>query len=186
MLVVTREALADGVDATAVLDTCSYAPAMPLYGMLAQEVAPIERMPEGLTLQVADDDAACSAVIDINSEAYGIPLDAAKELWGKGAFWKKHVEVLGLVGDKPMSSTAVLMVSGYRYVALVATSPGEQRKGYADAAVRHALEISRQRNGNAPTFLHASEAGRPVYERMGYQTVANHTAYMDKKFLEAH
>jgi ribosomal protein S18 acetylase RimI-like enzyme len=159
---------------------------MPLYGMLAQRVGPVDRMPEGLELKVANDEAACTAIMDVNSAAYAMPLGAANDVWGKAAFWKDHVEVLGSVAGQPVSSAAVLNVTGHRYVALVATAPGCQRRGYADAAMRHVLEVSRERHGDIPTFLHATEAGRPVYERMGYETVANHVAFMDKKFLGAH
>jgi GNAT superfamily N-acetyltransferase len=186
MLIVTQEALATDTDAGAVLDACGYALAMPLYGMVTQSVTPISRMPDGLALRVADDDATCAAIMAVNSAAYAMPLDAANDVWGKAAFWTDHVEVLGSVGSESVSSAAVMKVSGHRYVALVATAPGRQRKGYADATMRYALEIARERYGNLPTFLHATEAGCPVYERMGYETVANHVAYMEKRFLEGH
>jgi hypothetical protein len=34
--------------------------------------------------------------------------------------------------------------------------------------------------------LHATDAGRPVYERMGYTTISTHTLLMEKRFLEGH
>jgi hypothetical protein len=36
--------------------------------------------------------------------------------------------------------------------------------------------------------LHATAAGRPIYARMGYETIAiaNHTVFMEKTFLSAH
>ena len=81
---------------------------------------------------------------------------------------------------------AVLMVDGYRYVAMVATLPDFQRRGYAEAVMRHALDRASERFGNQPTVLHATEAGRPIYERMGYATIASHTAYLEKRFLDDH
>ena len=34
--------------------------------------------------------------------------------------------------------------------------------------------------------LHATEAGRPIYERMGYAPIAAHTVFIEKKFLGGH
>ena len=40
---------------------------------------------------------------------------------------------------------------------------------------------------SAPTTLHATEAGRPIYERMGYAPIAAHTVFIEKKdFLGGH
>ena len=61
----------------------------------------------------------------------------------------------------PASAAAVFMVGRYRYVALVATDPARQRRGYGDAVMRHALELSARVHGRGPTTLHATEAGRP-------------------------
>ena len=186
LFVVTHEAFADGVDATSTLDGCGLAPMMPLTGMVARQVDPVTHIPEGLQLTVPDDDAECGRVLDMNSLAYGMDLEAGKVVLGRRSFWTDHVPVVGMVGTTPASSAAVLIVNGYRYVALVATDPVHQRRGYAEAAMRHALEVAARRHGDLPTFLHATDAGRPIYERMGYAPVATHTVYIEKRFLEGH
>ena len=78
------------------------------------------------------------------------------------------------------------MVDGQRYVALVATDPTHQRRGFADAAMRQALANAASVHGETPTILHATDAGRPVYERMGYESISTHTLLMEKRFLEGH
>ena len=186
MFIVTQEGLAPDVDAAAVLEACDLVPLMPLTGMLALDVAPAASIPEGLTLDVPQDDEACAVTVDINAVAYGMDLEASKSLLGRTAFWKDHVPVVGAVNGVPVCSAAVLMVEDHRYVALVATDPAHQRRGYADAAMRHALELAARTHGDLPTVLHATAAGRPVYERMGYETISNHTIFMEKRFLEGH
>ncbi len=183
LFIVTDEALEAGTDAVEVLDGCGLAPIMPLTGMTAEHVSPATRVPEGLALTVPQDESDCSALLDINSRAYGMDLDAAKAVLGRPDFWTGHVPVLGTVGHTPVSSAAVMMVDGYRYVALVATDPAQQRRGYADAAMRQALQLAGQAHGARPTVLHATDAGRPVYQRMGYTTIATHTVFMEQRFL---
>lgn len=186
LFIVTHEALEAGVDAASVLDGCELGPMMPMTGMITQQVGPVQRVPEGLQLAVPQDDTGCSALLDINALAYGMELDAGKPLVGTRSFWNGQVPVLGVVGTAPASCAAVLMVDGHRYVALVATDPAQQRRGYAEAAMRHALDVAAREHGEAPTFLHATDAGRPIYERMGYTAIATHTIFMEKRFLTGH
>lgn len=186
LLIVTHERLAAGTDAAGALEACGLVPVIPMTGMRAQQLTPATPAPAGLTLGLTADDAACAAIVDVNSVAYAMDLEASKPLVGRQAFWKDHVAVVGVADEAPVSSAAVMLVDGYRYVALVATRPEQQRRGFAGATMRHALDLSAQRDGERPTFLHATDAGRPVYERMGYQPVSTHTAFMEKRLLEGH
>jgi ribosomal protein S18 acetylase RimI-like enzyme len=186
LFVTTTEALLAGTDADAALEACGLAPLMPLTGMIAQQVAPPSNVPAELRLLRANDDHRCSAILDINSLAYDMDLAAAKEILGTRAFWSGHFGALGLVEGDPASAAAVVMVDGHRYVLLVATKPTHQKRGYGEAVMRHALDLSAQAHGNGPSTLHATEAGRPIYERMGYVPIATHTIYIEKKFLEGH
>ena len=186
LFVVTQECLEAGIDPAAVLDVVGLAPLMPLTGMVAQDVARPAAIPEGLHQREARNEADCAALLDVNSRAYAMDLAAGTDLIGKPSFWEGHMPVVGTVEDKAVSSAAVLMVEGFRYVALVATDPAQQRRGYAEAAMRRALELSGEAAPGTATFLHATEAGRPIYERMGYSTVAHHTVFMEKRFLAAH
>jgi GNAT superfamily N-acetyltransferase len=186
LLIVTHEALDPGADAAAVLDGCGLAPMIPLTGMVAQRVSPVGRVPDGLQLDVPHEDAGCAAVIDVNSAAYGMDLEPSKPSFGTRAFWTGHVPVLGRAGGTPATSAAVLLTGGHRYVALVATDPAFQKRGFAEAAMRYALTVASERFGERPTFLHATDAGRPIYARMGYETVATHTCFIDKRLVAGH
>lgn len=185
LLMVTHERLEPGVDAAAILDACGLAVLMPMTGMLGQTVAAASSVP-GLQLTEPQDDSGCAAILDVNSLAYGLDLAAGKATVGTRAFWQDQYPVVGVADGHPVSSATVLMVDGHRYVALVATDPGHQRRGFADAAMRQALENAARVHGEAPTVLHATDAGRPVYERMGYASISTHTLFMEKRFLEPH
>jgi GNAT superfamily N-acetyltransferase len=186
MFVVTHEALEAGVDAALELDACGLTPAIPLTGMRAPRIAAATRTVQGLQVGVVSDDESCAAVFDVNAAAYGADLESCKPTFGKRSFWHTHVATLGRVAGAPVASAAVLMIDGCRYVALVATTPDQQRRGYAEAVMRYALDVAEATHGRTPSVLHATDAGRPVYERMGYETIATHTAFIDKRFLEGH
>ena len=186
LFVVTREAIETGVETDALLDGCGLAPLMPMTGMVAEHVTPALRLPSGFELARPADEAGCAAMLDINSAAYAMDLAAAKSMLANPSFWNGHFPVLGRAGATPVATAAVMMVDGIRYVALVATNPDHQRRGYAEAAMRRALEMAAAVHSDALTVLHATEAGRPIYERMGYRAIARHTLYMEKRFLVGH
>lgn len=186
LFIVTNDNLEPGVNANAVLDGCGLMGLLPLTGMVASRIAPVATVPSGLRLEVPEDDPGCCDAIDVNSAAYGMDLNASKPMFGRGSFWADHLLVVGRAGGAPVTSAAVMLTGGHRYVALVATQPGHQKKGFAEAAMRYALSAAADKFGERPSFLHATDAGRPIYERMGYETVATHTCFIDKRFLEGH
>jgi GNAT superfamily N-acetyltransferase len=186
LFVVTHETLLEGVDATATLDAVGLAPLMPLTGMIASRVAPPVRLPEGLQLTTPEDDEACATITAINARAYAMELDAANEIIGRRGFWRDQFAVVALASGTPVACAAVMMVDGHRYVALVATDPAHQKRGYADAAMRRALADAAAVHGERPSVLHATEAGRPVYERMGYEVMTHHTVFLEKRFMAEH
>jgi GNAT superfamily N-acetyltransferase len=186
LFVVTHDAVDGNVDVTAVVGESGLVPLLPLTGMQAATVAATAALPKGLRLEVPADESRCGALLDVNAAAYGMDLEPGKALMGQPAFWTSHFPVLGTVDGEPVSTTAVFMVDGVRYVALVATAPRQQRRGYADATMRRALQLAADAHGETPTVLHATDAGRPVYERMGYRPISTHTAFIDKAFLQAH
>jgi GNAT superfamily N-acetyltransferase len=186
MFVVTHERLAPGVDATATLEACGLVPLLGMTGMEAQRIEPPARVPDGLELSRPRLDADCAAILEVNSAAYEMDLAAAQPLLANEAFWKDHFPVVGLTGGRAVATASVLMVDGIRYVALVATEPGQQRRGYADAAMRRALEAASQVHGDVTTVLHATDAGRPIYARMGYTPTSTQTVFLEQKFLGGH
>jgi hypothetical protein len=52
--------------------------------------------------------------------------------------------------------------------------------------MRHALDLAARAHGETPSVLHATNAGRPVYQRMGYVPISTHTLFIEKKFMAGH
>lgn len=141
---------------------------MPMYGMATDSLAPPVRPLPAIDLQVVDTDDLRASVGNLNAAGYAIPAETCRPVTGVSALWKDMVGVVGLVDGTPAATASVATVDDIAYVALVATAPEQQRKGYAEAVMRHALSLAQERWGPQRTVLHATAAGRPVYTRMGY------------------
>ena len=76
---------------------------------------------------------------------------------------------LACAGAEPVSALATTVNGGYIGIWAMATSPPCQRRGYGHAALCFALDYHQ---GRAERFyLTASDAGRPLYEGLGFTTV---------------
>jgi GNAT superfamily N-acetyltransferase len=110
-------------------------------------------------------------VLAVNIEAYGMPQEIAASAIEERLFFADPAKEIGFVGKvdgRAVSTATAVELDGWLYVALVATRPGEQRKGYADAVMRKALEVAAEELNITRTALDASEMGAPVYAGMGY------------------
>jgi len=128
----------------------------------------LDSVPEGMgcSLDAIDLDgpelgepATSDEIVAINESAYGL---------APGTF--DPLGALDLHGFM-VPGRAVVCVhdhDGDAGITLVATHPGARRQGLATALMKQALRDARAR-GCTTTTLEASPAGRPVYERMGYQ-----------------
>lgn len=179
-LVLCHEALPEGLrgQASGILAASGFQPALTLTGMLAEKLTPPRSRIDGLDLQLAADQALRNALNDINGEAYHMPGGMDADELATESFWSPHWGVVGLAGGQPVSCAAAFHVKGCRYVGWVATLPDHQRRGYAEAVMRRSLDLAAERIGPLPSVLHATEAGRPIYERMGFLAIAQYTLYM--------
>ncbi len=155
--------------------------AMTLTGMEADElVAPVRPLPEAECL-TEDNPAIGCKMLRLNELAYQVTFAEPGSLpWERPNWWhapQRFATVLALNGI-PAASAIVADTQNLRYVGFVATHPGMQRQGYAEAAMRNVLDRATAAGLKPRTYLHATAAGRPVYERMGYRPTADYSVYM--------
>jgi GNAT superfamily N-acetyltransferase len=79
--------------------------------------------------------------------------------------------------DAPVSTAALIETPGVAGIYNVATPEAHRRRGLGEATTRAAVDAGRGRGCTLAT-LQASEMGYPVYERMGFRTVARWRAYV--------
>ncbi len=82
-----------------------------------------------------------------------------------------HVRAVALVDGEPRACAVGHIHAGSCYVAFVATDPKMRRRGLAAHCTAAVLRAARDA-GATTTTLDASRLGEPVYERMGYRSVA--------------
>ncbi|MEV5315036.1 MULTISPECIES: GNAT family N-acetyltransferase [unclassified Streptomyces] len=115
-------------------------------------------------------DEQLRAYADLNSRAYGFPLEDGRDGLAGSALWKEEVHAyLGMRGDVPVTCAATVAADGRLFVVLVATDPRWERRGYGEAVTRKALYEGARATGLTRATLHATAAGAPVYPRIGFR-----------------
>jgi len=143
-------------------------PMMLMTGMEAEDLLPPRRPPANLDIRRVVDDAVARDLAILNANAYGLPHEIFECISNMRLWQADSYGFVGYAGGKPVSSAAALPVAGTVYIALVATAPDEQGKGYAETVMRRAVVEGQRAMGVRRTTLHATEAGRPIYRAMGY------------------
>ncbi|MCC3773398.1 GNAT family N-acetyltransferase [Streptomyces sp. UNOB3_S3] len=144
--------------------------AFPATGM-AGDLLPIPEPahPDLRFVRVTTDDQL-RAYADLNSRAYAFTLDEGRDGLAGSTLWKNEVfAYLGMRGDVPVACAGAIEAEGRLFVALVATDPRWQRKGYGEAVTRKALYEGARATGLTRAVLHATAAGAPVYPRIGFK-----------------
>lgn len=134
--------------------------------------------PSDLRFERVTDERGFYECADINSMAYSSPIELMRDGVDGATLWKNRTHCyLAYLGDVAVSTASVVEIEGVLYVGFVATRPDAQRHGFAEATMRHALRVAFQTTGCQKTCLHSSQAGYPVYERMGYTPVTRIVGY---------
>jgi predicted GNAT family acetyltransferase len=179
MLAVCEEILAPNLRAEAshILATENLYPAVPMIGMAASELHPVQRIPTDLLVRRATSETDSMTILDLNCQAYSLPLELGRESVPRALTDPGWHCYIGELQRQPVACAVTFALDGRLYVALVATLANYRRRGYAEAVVRASLASCSAATGLTRTILHATEAGRPVYKRMGYHDTAKFMLY---------
>lgn len=127
-------------------------------------VAATPARPAGLRVERVRDAAGLRDWATTAVEAF--PLDGAPDTVATDAFLD-HPGLrlfVGYAGDRPVAVSSTLVTHGVNTVPLVAVRPEVRGLGYGETVTWAATLVRPE----LPAALLASDAGRPVYERMGY------------------
>jgi len=130
--------------------------------------------PPDLDLRFAKSPSDLHDHLDVLASAFGMPSDVLERLIVDSILDDPSMAiVLGRVGGVPVT-TALLAKSGNTAgVYNVATLADSRGKGYGEAAT-WAVIGEGARRGCTHSILQSSDAGHPVYERMGFVDIARY------------
>jgi GNAT superfamily N-acetyltransferase len=108
--------------------------------------------------------------LDLNSRAYGLPRTITDDVFDSNTYFSDPSAEFGIIvydsnGIPVSTATAIDFGDDWIYIAEVATDPKHRQKGYAELAMRAAIETA----PNKPIALDASRMGEPLYVRMGFE-----------------
>lgn len=126
--------------------------------------------PEGLTIEVVAE-ANYDDYLAALCAGFGIPAEVvAPVLHGEMLAIDGFTGLLGRTPDgTPVAASGVFVHGTTAGVYNVATHPEHRRRGYGEALTAAAARLGADA-GCTHSILQASEAGEPVYRRMGYAT----------------
>ena len=137
-------------------------------GMAADLTIPEPQHPE-LEFRRVETDEELVTYGEINRLAYGMRPEAGEDALAKSEFWRrKAFAYIGYRDGRPVTCAATIGGDNTIFLALVATVPGQMRRGYGQAVSRKAIYEGIKQTGHQRVGLHATAAGRPVYERIGF------------------
>ncbi|MFE7116048.1 GNAT family N-acetyltransferase [Streptomyces sp. NPDC057654] len=123
-----------------------------------------------LTFVRVSTDEHLQAYADLQAGAYGLPVeDCRGGLVGSVLWTTEMYAYLALRDGVPVACAATSAAENRLFVSFVATDPQWQRRGYGEAVTRRALCEGARATGLTRATLHATEAGAPMYPRIGFR-----------------
>jgi GNAT superfamily N-acetyltransferase len=148
-----------------------------LPGMETHAILPPKRPLPKIRVERVGTDSTRDDFCAIGSLCFNVPLPWFREVFDNDGVWTAFEAWVGYLDEEPVSTAAIVVGGDALGVYNVATVPGHQRNGYAEALMRHALADASRRHGIERTILQSTPAGHKLYERMGYRNVTSISVY---------
>lgn len=144
---------------------------------------PIPEPPSGskqLRIVNVRDDRTLAQFQGVLAEGFGMPLEIAERLIAPGLLRQDGVELyLGEADGRVVAASTLVQTGSTAGIYNVATVSDFRRRGLGAAMTWHCVSRGLQFDCSLAA-LQASSMGRPVYERMGFRTVAPYRTFHRK------
>ncbi len=114
----------------------------------------------------------------LNVVCHGMPEEEIEPMTS-AALWKPpNHGFLIYVDGQAVAAGSASYVNGASYIGWMATLEEFRGRGYAETILRHMDAMMKREYGVTESVLHATELGRPVYQRVGYRAVDEFVGYL--------
>ena len=159
-----------------VFDQAGLRPISRAPGMTAVAFAPPIRPLPAIECRAVSDSFTRSAFTGLTSVCFDIPFPVARSVYESEPAWRGDYRgFVGLAGGEPVSIVALVRHAGVVGIYSLGTLPDYRRHGYGEALLRAAAAGIRE-----PLVLESTEAGYPLYRRLGFRDVTKFTVYLSK------
>jgi ribosomal protein S18 acetylase RimI-like enzyme len=151
-------------------------------GMYAESLAPVSRRLPDVTVRRVTDADTRAAFAHITAMAFEIPFEICRAVYAEERGWRgSYAGWVGYNDKTPVATTAVVVCGGAIGVYSVATLPGFQRRGYAEAVMRAAIGQVSAETGIERTVLQSTPAGAALYTALGYRPVTRFHVFASRR-----
>ena len=132
---------------------------------------------EGLSIETVADQRSLARYQRVLAEGFGMPLALAERLMAPAVLQVPGFEsYLGVMDGEAVGTSSMYAGNGIAGVYNVATLASHRRQGIGEAMTWRAVTQGHE-DGCTTATLQASVMGKPVYERMGFRTVAPYRTF---------
>jgi ribosomal protein S18 acetylase RimI-like enzyme len=143
---------------------------LPLMALDSDEVAP-PPVPSGLSFRAAATSADMARTCELVSQAFELAPGPLARAFPDAMLQRTDTTIHLVEQDGEIRSSVMVTRHGRRAgIWSMATPPGLQRRGLARGLLVEAMRSERSR-GISTFLLFATEAGRPLYDRLGFREV---------------
>jgi len=182
LIVMLSDAVADSLVSTAEHLSLQFAARLPLMTLAASDAPPASDRYATATVLGEDVLARSNQLM---AEAFSLPQPSIDRTMTAALLGKPGVDLFILNdGDTAMSSLCTTRAGDVVGVWSMATPPQHQRKGAGRAALTAAIRYHIDR-GARLFYLIATDAGRPLYDRIGFRAVGEAVVWVDGHSTQA-
>ena len=127
------------------------------------------------------DAALRQAFADITSLCFEIPVAISHQVYTPARAWKGAYQgFVGFRNGRPISIVATVASAEVIGIYSLGTHPDCRGQGYGEATMRAAVAETNRKTGFERVILQSTEAGYPLYKRMGFRDATRFTVYLTR------